>query len=403
MTLAEKRFAQLLTEAIHRIRLREGKTVQIVQDELGYLLGREGGSAIEYWRKGHLPAKLAEVEMLAREMVLRGNLEQTWLEQFLKAAGHPQAGNLLVELFPIEGGQDTVVAGPAASGPGLPSIDMLPPFIVGPPVTHPFQFFGRGRELRRLFNLWKRPPLQNAALIGPRRAGKTSLLHYIRAITMAPPEQLRPGQQQDWLPNPAQYRWVFVDFQDARLGSRDGLMRFLLARLDFPVPAHCDLDGFLDVMSEHLQQPTIIMFDEIGVALERYSELDDPFWESLRSLATNQVGGRLAFILASPEPPERLAQQSNLGSPFFNIFGYTAPIGPLTEPEARELLAAIPRPIPAVDVDWILTNSQGWPVLAQILCREWFLAHEEGETGPAWREDGLAQMKPFAAALGLSR
>ena len=395
MTLAERRFAQLLTEAIHRIRLREGKTVQIVQDELGYMLGREGGSAIEYWRKGHLPARLAEVELLAREMVPRGKLEQTWLDQFLQAADHPQPDGLVGELFPADNR-------PEMSSLTLPSTDTLPPFIVGPPVAHPFQFFGRWRELRRLFNLWKRPPLQNAALIGPRRAGKTSLLHYIRAVTIASAEQLRPGQRQDWLPDAAHYRWVFVDFQDARLGSREGLVRYLLEQLGFPIPARCDLDSFLDVMGQHIQAPTIIMFDEIGVALERYSELDDPFWESLRSLATNQVGGQLAFILAAPQPPEQLAAHSNLGSPFFNIFGYTARLGPLTEPEARELIAATPHPIPAADVEWILANSRGWPILVQILCREWFLSREDGESGQAWREDGLAQMKPFADALGVS-
>jgi len=41
----------------------------------------------------------------------------------------------------------------------------------------PRHFFGRERELRRLFNLWKGHPLQSAAIIGQRRMGKTSLLN----------------------------------------------------------------------------------------------------------------------------------------------------------------------------------------------------------------------------------
>lgn len=48
-------FAQMLTEGIYRIRLKEAKTVRAIQDELGYALGRNGGSAIERWRKGQLP------------------------------------------------------------------------------------------------------------------------------------------------------------------------------------------------------------------------------------------------------------------------------------------------------------------------------------------------------------
>ncbi|NJR69927.1 MAG: ATP-binding protein [Synechococcales cyanobacterium CRU_2_2] len=76
------------------------------------------------------------------------------------------------------------------------------PFIVGSPITKPRQFFGRERELRRLFALIKRLPLQNAAIIGPRRAGKTSLLYYLMKICTTPEEELRPGQKRDWLPNP---------------------------------------------------------------------------------------------------------------------------------------------------------------------------------------------------------
>jgi hypothetical protein len=98
-------------------------------------------------------------------------------------------------------------------------------FSAGPPIAHPRHFFGRERELRRLFNLWQRPPLQNAALIAPRRAGKTSLLLHLAQITATPSEQLRPGQRADWLPAPERYRWVFVDFQDPRLGRREGLLR----------------------------------------------------------------------------------------------------------------------------------------------------------------------------------
>jgi hypothetical protein len=45
------------------------------------------------------------------------------------------------------------------------------PFITGNPITHPRCFFGREKELKRLFNLSKRLPLQNAAIIGKKRSG----------------------------------------------------------------------------------------------------------------------------------------------------------------------------------------------------------------------------------------
>lgn len=270
-----------------------------------------------------------------------------------------------------------------------------PPFIAGPPITHPTRFFGRERELKRLFNLLRQRPLQNAAIIGPRRCGKTSLLHYMRQITTTPPAQLRPTQTANWLPQPGRYQWIFVDFQDPRLGSREALLTTLLQQMGLELPQPVDLDHFLDVVSEELQRPTVVMFDEIGVALTRYPELDDAFWESLRSLATNQVEGNLGFVLASAKPPSDLARHTGFGSPFFNIFGYTVVLGPLSETAARELIASSPIPFAEADVEWILAESGRWPLLLQILCRERLLTLEEGETDERWREDGRRQMAPF--------
>ena len=274
-----------------------------------------------------------------------------------------------------------------------------PPFMAGPPITYPARFFGRQREISRLFNLLKRRPLQNGAIIGPRRSGKTSLLHHLKAITTASPTQVRAEQRQDWLPFPEDYCWVFVDFQDHRLGELANLLPYLLEQMELPVPEPCHLDDFLDVVSEQLQRPTVVLLDEMEVALQRYPELNDAFWESLRSLATNQVNGNLAFILASAEPPYDLAQHSGYGSPFFNIFGYMAALGPLNEAEAQALIASSPVPFTPEDVDWIMQTSGRWPILLQILCRECLLALEEGETGDRWREDALRQMVPFSRLL----
>jgi hypothetical protein len=155
----------------------------------------------------------------------------------------------------------------------------------------------------------------------------------------------------------------------------------------------------MDVVSHGLHTPTVILLDEIGVALQRCPELDTAFWESLRSLATNYVGGNLGFVLAAHESPGLLAEHSNVGSPFFNIFGYTATLGPLKEQEARELIASSPIPFAPADVDWILAQSGCWPMLLQILCRERLIALEEGEADDAWQEDGLGQMSPFRDLL----
>lgn len=278
-------------------------------------------------------------------------------------------------------------------------IEPPPPFIAGPPITYPARFFGREGIVKRVFRLFQKRPFQNAAIIGPRRSGKTSLLHYLMNIHTAPAAQKRPEQRSDWLNDAAHYRWVFVDFQDARLGELPRLLNHLLTEMALSVPEVCDLESFLDIVAAELQSPTIILFDEIGVALSRYGKtLDDAFWESLRSLATNQVNGRLGFVLSSHQMPSELAQSQGFGSPFFNIFGYTAVLRAFSDAEARQLIATSPIPFPENDVAWILDKSQRWPMPLQMLCRERLLTLEEGELGEAWREEAAHQLARYTSS-----
>ncbi len=41
--MSAEKFANLLTEGIYKIRFEEDKTIRVIQDELGYSLGKEGG------------------------------------------------------------------------------------------------------------------------------------------------------------------------------------------------------------------------------------------------------------------------------------------------------------------------------------------------------------------------
>ncbi|MEO1431672.1 MAG: hypothetical protein AAFV71_21955 [Cyanobacteria bacterium J06633_8] len=91
-----------------------------------------------------------------------------------------------------------------------PPIEETSPFIIGSSIKHPSRFFGRQRELKRLFQILKRHPLQNAAIIGKRRIGKTSLLHYLKNITVTAKEELRKQQKSDWLPHPEIYTFMHL-------------------------------------------------------------------------------------------------------------------------------------------------------------------------------------------------
>lgn len=104
MTENTSRFAELLARAINRIHANECAPKTVIRDELGYAAGREGRTAIDYWRRdgGHIPADLASLEGLAREIARRGGLSAAEMTAFLTAACYPDAKRLCSELYPEE-------------------------------------------------------------------------------------------------------------------------------------------------------------------------------------------------------------------------------------------------------------------------------------------------------------
>jgi hypothetical protein len=133
--------------------------------------------------------------------------------------------------------------------------------------------------------------------------------------------------------------------------------------------------------------------DEISAGLAA-DELDEDFWGGFRSLASHYTDGKLAFVLTSPHPPVQLAQDLGKPSPFFNIF-HTLELGPLTDEEARGLIASSPKPFDPADVEWILEQTKGWPCLIQILCQTCLHVLEGILPQDGWREEGTREMNPF--------
>jgi tetratricopeptide (TPR) repeat protein len=119
MTPSAQRFADLLTQAVHQVKSIERKSIAAIQDDLGYLVGRKGGATIEHWRKGHLPPSLEETVTVARALVKRGRLPQTWLHELLTSAGHPAPEVVSAELFPLTTAPERKAA-PSTSRPPAP-------------------------------------------------------------------------------------------------------------------------------------------------------------------------------------------------------------------------------------------------------------------------------------------
>lgn len=278
-----------------------------------------------------------------------------------------------------------------------------PPFITGTPITNPNKFYGREKEIKRLFEILKGRTLQNAAIIGSKRSGKTSLMHYLSKINTSSQAHLRPNQKSNWLSKPHTYKWIYIDFQDSRMSNKERVLGKILQSINLTIPDPCNLDQFMDKIDGNITSPTVILMDEVGVALQRCPELNDSFWECLRSLVSSpQTDGNLAYILSTRESPQLLAQKSGISSPFFNIFGYVAELGPLTQGEAEELINDSPIAFADDDISWILNESKRWPLLIQILCRIRLLSLQENIDDNNWKNEGLKQISYYLELNNLS-
>jgi hypothetical protein len=273
----------------------------------------------------------------------------------------------------------------------------LSSFVCGPPIVHPRGFFGREHELKRIYSIWNRLPLQHVALVGPKRSGKTSLLHFLERIHLTPPDQLRRGQAAHWLADPDSHRVVLVDCQDARLRTPEAVLQYILGQIGVRSPSPCTLAAFVGILTD-ISRPTILLFDELEVALTNPA-FDPSFWAGLRSLATNHTRGLLGYVIVLhsevPDNPDSADPQS----PFLNIFGHTLTLGPLTSSEALELAASSPKPFPEADLQWILAESGRHPCLLQLLCDARLTAIEEDQPEELWKKEGTKRISRFRHLL----
>ncbi|MCB0063296.1 MAG: tetratricopeptide repeat protein [Caldilineaceae bacterium] len=177
-------FRTTLSAGIQRIRQLEGKPIGVIQDELGYAIGREtGGSAIEHWRKGNLPSNLRELAALAREILLRTDLEVVWLQQLLTAADFPYPEQFATELFAELGrGSAQVGSSPISEPPSQHVSALTADWQSINTHQHFHRFVGRQAIITQL-NSWLHA--QNSypviGIDGMGGVGKTSLVQAVTA------------------------------------------------------------------------------------------------------------------------------------------------------------------------------------------------------------------------------
>ncbi|MCP4698834.1 MAG: ATP-binding protein, partial [Gammaproteobacteria bacterium] len=193
--------------------------------------------------------------------------------------------------------------------------------------------------------------------------------------------------------------FALVDFQDAAMCQVESLQRSILEQLNCNIPDSYRTIDFAGTMNNNIHKPTVIMMDEIGAGLLA-PELDMKFWWSMRALGGYCGRGKLGFVIAAHEPIEKLVEDCDKPSPFFNLFiGNALPIGPLLQQEAEELINSFSKPFTREDAAWILKKSGCWPALLQILCDERLFALEENKTDESWKENALKRILPLRYLL----
>lgn len=380
MNKSPSRFKEVLEQAIYQIRTVSGRQIGAIEDELGYALDRNGADFIRYLRKGNIPAKLEDVERLAQELVNGRGLDEAACQSFLASAGHPAAKKMTANLFEDNKSQPDDISQP----------HFLKPFVVGPPIRHPQHFFGRTREMRRIFQALQ-PQFEHVAVIGDRRIGKTSLLQHLSQITISSPQEVRTNQHTDWLPNAQAYRWIYVDFQRTLMRQQEGLLQFLATQFNLPSQDKWSLDIFVEALIDHgLSRPTVLMLDELGAGLTT-SELDQSFWWGMRAILNDATNANLAILVAAHDDPTKLANDQGKASPFFNVFN-SVHLGPFTEGETLELIGSSPISFAEEDIAWILEQSERLPHRIQILCQARLNALEDGDQNEEWKNWGRSQI-----------
>jgi len=363
-------FGNLLLKSLHQIALDRNHTIASVRQNIAEAIFCNA-SAIEFWCKGHVPQDKSIVTALANEIKKSNGFRlDSEYNRFLNNGGIEAS-----ELHAIE-------------------CDQISPFIVGNPIQYPCRFYGRERELSRIFGLWKKMPLQNVAILGPKRSGKTSLLSYLSSITTAPSSLIRKGQRQDWLSNPERYCWIYVDFMIVPTPS--SFYNHVLKNLQIPYPEAdiCSGSIFIELLESRIQSPTLILLDELALAVNS-PEFDQSFWNGLRNLACVATQQKLAFAVSAEQYPAQIASEKNISSPFFNIF-QTIFLGPMEISEAYDLIKSSPIGFNSTDSEWILEHSKCWPALLQIACQNRFYSLENKETDNRWQEETLREFARYS-------
>jgi len=260
-------------------------------------------------------------------------------------------------------------------------------------IRNPQEFYGRRREIRRIYSRISSSHPQCISIIGERKIGKSSLLYFIN----------HEDARKKWLKDSEKYVFLLVDLQE-RTGEMSFsaffqiVFRMLMEQLDDSlIPASLIeeaqtearfYESFKSIVSNIQEKglKLIILFDEFGT-ITGSDNFDSAFFSFLRSIANNY---ECAYITTSREKLQNLCRDADISeSPFFNIFT-PVPLGQLDEEEALSLILTPSSQLGVKfderETEFVLSVAGYHPLFIQMACSALF-DHKNREEGSSGKTD----------------
>jgi serine/threonine-protein kinase len=278
---------------------------------------------------------------------------------------------------------------PTVKGPGPVDLDRLSqklhspkrrpgenPYLNRVMIRVPEDFYGRKSEIQRIYaRIAAAARPQSISVVGERRIGKSSLLHYL----------YHPKNRKKYLADPEHCAFAFIDFQEEPLTSLTEFFKTIYNALmqeylgEFKIALSPDYQGFRSLVRAFDAQGMrmIILFDEFEKVTS--NPLFDPeFFAFFRSMANKY---NIAYVVTTAKDLQSLCHSKAIAtSPFFNIFS-NLNLGAFKPEEAHELICG---PAAAAGyalepfVDDILPLAGLFPFYLQIACSVFFELAKDG-------------------------
>jgi len=259
-------------------------------------------------------------------------------------------------------------------------------------IKRPSEFFGRAREIRRIYSRLDAPRPQSISIVGERRIGKSSLLNYVY--------QLR--NRRAHMRNHENTIFVYLDFQSEVEFDVTKFIDFLFNMFSYERMDGHDyrsrtksLDELRDVVRELNEEGKriVVLMDEFET-ITRDEHFDASFFSFLRSLANSFS---VAYVTSSYDDLQNMCHNQDISdSPFFNIFS-NLPLRPFIREEALELITVLSEregvPLER-HAEKILDMAGCFPLFLQIACSNVFeYLTDNPEADPDWPEIAASFME----------